>query len=115
MRERLDGFRVSIAAAFASGDRGAISDADEVTMRDAGLTHLLSGAILTLRVRMRPVAACVAAAAGIGYTFLTGAQVPAVRSCVVAVLALDALELGREPLSMRMVADAAGVVFILWL
>jgi len=137
VRERLDGSSGSIAAAFASGDRGAISEADEVAMRDAGLTHLLSisglhvSAViaaayfialkllalwpwLTLRIRLPLVAACVAAGAGIGYTLLTGAQVPTVRSCIGAVLVLIALALGREPLSMRMVAVAAGVVLILW-
>lgn len=133
----LDGPAGSIAAAFASGDRGAIAASDEVAMRDAGLTHLLSisglhvSAViaaayflalkllalwpwLTLRVRLPLLAAAIAAGAGIGYTLLTGAQVPTVRSCVGAVLVLVALALGREPLSMRMVAVAAGAVLLLW-
>lgn len=42
VRGQLDGAPGTIAAAFASGDRGAISAADEDAMRDAGLTHLLS-------------------------------------------------------------------------
>lgn len=137
VRERLDGSAGTIAAAFASGDRGAITEGDEEAMRDAGLTHLLSisglhvsaviaGAYflamrllalwpwLTLRVRLPLVAAAIGALAGIGYTLLTGAQVPTVRSCVGAVLVLLALALGREPLSMRMVAVAAIVVLLLW-
>nr|WP_265558116.1 ComEC/Rec2 family competence protein [Qipengyuania spongiae] len=137
VRERLDGSAGTIAAAFASGDRGAITQRDEEAMRDAGLTHLLSisglhvsaviaGAYflamrllalwpwLTLRVRLPLVAAAVGALAGIGYTLLTGAEVPTVRSCVGAVLVLLALALGREPLSMRMVAVAAMVVLLLW-
>ena len=137
VRERLDGSAGTIAAAFASGDRGAIAESDEEAMRDAGLTHLLSisglhvsaviaGAYflamrllalwpwLTLRVRLPLVAAAIGALAGIGYTLLTGAQVPTVRSCVGAVLVLLALALGREPLSMRMVAVAAIVVLLLW-
>jgi competence protein ComEC len=36
VRERLDGAPGAIAATLASGDRGAISEADEVAMRDAG-------------------------------------------------------------------------------
>ena len=56
----------------------------------------------------------VGALAGIGYTLLTGAEVPTVRSCVGAVLVLIALALGREPLSLRMVAVAAIVVLALW-
>ena len=42
VRSQLDGSPGAIAAAFASGDRGAIDRADEDAMRDAGLTHLLS-------------------------------------------------------------------------
>ncbi len=39
---------------------------------------------------------------------------PTVRSCVGALLVLIALALGREPLSMRMVAVGAVVVLLLW-
>jgi competence protein ComEC len=137
VRHQLGGAPGTIAAAFASGDQGAIPDVDQQAMRDAGLTHLLSvsglhvsavigGAYLlaitvlalwpwlTLRVRLPLVAAGIAALAGIAYTLLTGAQVPTVRSCVGAVLVLGALALGREPLSLRMVAVAAAFVMGLW-
>lgn len=137
VRSRVDGSPGSIAAAFASGDRGAISEADEDAMRDAGLTHLLSisglhvSAViaaayllslkllaswpwLALRVRLPIVAAGIGALAGIGYTLLTGSQVPTVRSCIAAVLVLGALALGREPLSLRMVAVAAIAVLLAW-
>ena len=137
VRSNIDGSPGSIAAALASGDRGAISEADEEAMRDSGLTHLLSisglhvsaliGAAylvslkllalfppLALRVRLPLVAAGIAACAGIGYTLLTGAEVPTVRSCVGALLVLIALAIGREPLSMRMVAIAAFVVLLVW-
>jgi competence protein ComEC len=137
VRGQLGGGAGTIAAAFASGDRGAISESDEVAMRDAGLTHLLaisglhvSAVIaaaylvaikllalwpwLALRWRLPLAAAAIAALAGIGYTLLTGAQVPTVRSCVGAVLVLIALALGRDALSMRMVAVAAMVVLLIW-
>ena len=137
VRSQLGGASGTIAAAFASGDRGAISAADEEAMRDSGLTHLLSisglhvSAViaatymlairllalwqwLALRVRLPVAAAAIAALGGIGYTLLTGAEVPTVRSCVGAVLVLIALALGREPLSLRMVAVAALFVLILW-
>jgi competence protein ComEC len=52
--------------------------------------------------------------AGIGYTLLTGAEVPTVRSCIAALLVLGALTLGRDALSLRMVAVAGGFVLILW-
>ncbi|WP_416238056.1 ComEC/Rec2 family competence protein [Synechococcus sp. BA-124 BA4] len=48
--------------------------------------------------------------AGIAYTLLTGAEVPTVRSCVAAMLVLFALVLGRDALSLRMVAVAAGLL-----
>ena len=134
---QLPGSPGGIAAAFASGDRGGIAEADEDAMRDSGLTHLLSvsglhvGAViagayfvairllalwpwLALRVRLPVVAAGAAALAGIGYTLLTGAEVPTVRSCAGAMLVLLALALGREPLSMRMLAIAALFVMLLW-
>ena len=137
VRDRLSGSPGSIAAAFASGDRGGISEADEEAMRDSGLTHLLSisglhvSAVigagylialkllalwpgLVLRVRLPVVAAGIGALAGIGYTLLTGAEVPTVRSCVGAVLVLIALALGRDALSIRMVAVAAFFVMLFW-
>lgn len=137
VRSRLDGSAGSIAAAFASGDRGAISEQDADAMRDAGLTHLLAisglhvSAVIAaaylialkllafipaiaLRVRIPILAAAVGAFAGIGYTLLTGGQVPTVRACVAAMLVLGALALGRDALSLRMVAVAAMVVLLLW-
>ncbi|MEM6856317.1 MAG: ComEC/Rec2 family competence protein [Pseudomonadota bacterium] len=137
VRSRLDGSPGTIAAAFASGDRGAIAAEDADAMRDAGLTHLLaisglhvSAVIaagyllalkllalvpaLALRVRLPIVAAGIGALAGISYTLLTGAQVPTVRACVAALLVLGALVLGREALSLRMVAVAALIVLLLW-
>lgn len=137
VRERLPGPAGAIAAAFASGDRGSIGRADEDAMRDAGLTHLLSisglhvSAViaaayfvalrllalwpwLALRVRLPVVAAAAGALAGVGYTLLTGSEVPTLRSCLAALLVLGALALGREPLSLRMVAVAAVCVLALW-
>ena len=136
VRAAVPGSPGAIAAAFASGDRGGIAKADEVAMRDSGLTHLLSisglhvSAViaaayfavlrllalwpaLALRVRL-PIVAAAGALVGIAYTLLTGAEVPTVRSCVAALLVLGALVLGREALSLRMVAVAAGFVLLLW-
>ncbi len=137
VRANVSGSEGTIAAAFASGDRGAIAERDEEAMRDSGLTHLLSisglhvsaviaGAYflaikllalwpwLALRVRLPVVAAGIGALAGIGYTLLTGAEVPTVRSCAAALLVLGALALGRQALSLRMVALAAAFVLFLW-
>lgn len=137
VRSRVEGSPGAIAAAFASGDRGGIAESDEAAMRDSGLTHLLSisglhvSAViaaayfavlrllalwpaLALRVRLPVVAAGAGALAGVGYTLLTGAEVPTIRSCVAALLVLGALALGRDALSLRMVAVAAGFVLLLW-
>lgn len=137
VRANLGGSPGAIAAAFASGDRGAIAQADEDAMRDAGLTHLLSisglhvSAViaaayflalrffalipwLALRVRLPLLAAASGASAGIAYTLLTGAEVPTIRSCLGAVLVLAALTLGREPLSLRMIAVVAFLLLVFW-
>ncbi len=137
VRSRVAGSPGAIASAFASGDRGGITETDASAMRDAGLTHLLSisglhvSAViaaayfavlrvlalwpaLALRVRLPVAASAAGALAGIGYTLLTGAEVPTVRSCVAALLVLGALALGRDALSMRMLALAAGFVLLLW-
>ncbi|PLK27745.1 metal-binding protein [Novosphingobium sp. TH158] len=137
VREAVPGSAGGIAAAFASGDRGGIAKADEDAMRDSGLTHLLSisglhvSAViaatwflamrlfglwpwLVLRFRLPLLAAASAALVGIGYTLLTGAEVPTIRSCLGALLVLAALAIGREPLSLRMVAVAAFIVMLFW-
>ncbi len=137
VRANLGGSEGTIASAFASGDRGAIAKTDEDAMRDAGLTHLLSisglhvsaviaGAYLlsirllalwpwlALRVRLPLAAAAIGALTGAAYTLLTGAEVPTVRSCLGAVLVLIALALGREPLSVRLLAIAAILVMLPW-
>jgi competence protein ComEC len=69
---------------------------------------------LVLRVRVPLVATAIGALAGVGYTLLTGAEVPTVRSCLAALLVLGALALGREALTLRMVAAAAGIVLLVW-
>lgn len=137
IRAQLAGSAGNIAAALASGDRGAIAQADEDAMRDAGLTHLLSisglhvsalvGAVywitarllalapwIALRLRVPIAAALAGALAGIGYTLLTGAEVPTVRSCIGALLVLCALAMGRDPLSLRMLAVGGLLVMLFW-
>lgn len=137
VRTRLDASEAGIAAALATGDMGGVVEADAEAMRDSGLAHLLSvsglhvsaviAAVyvlalralalwpwLALRVRLPVIAGACGALAGIGYTLLTGSQVPTVRSCIGALLVLAALALGREPLSLRMLAIAAFLVLLLW-
>lgn len=124
-----------IAAALATGDVGAIGEEDAEAMRRAGLAHLLSvsglhitavvGIVmvltmrllalwpwLALRVRLPLVGAAAGALAAIGYTWLTGAEVPTIRSCVAAMLVLAALALGREAMTLRLVAAGALIVLL---
>ena len=130
---RLPEESAGIAIALATGDQNAVSESDADAMRRSGLTHLLSvsglhiaavvafAMLLTLRVlalserlalrfNLVLVSAAVAAGAGVGYTLLTGAQVPTVRSCVAALLVLAGIALGREAISIRLIAVGALVV-----
>ena len=127
----------AIGAALVTGDQGHISPADAQAMRDSGLAHLLSisglhvtavvgfmfiavsrllslSSWLALRIPIPVVAAATAALAALAYTLLTGAEVPTVRSFIAAVLILIALALGRDALTLRLVAFGALIVLIFW-
>ena len=135
VRTQLPGPSGGIATALVTGDQNAVLEPDAEAMRRSGLTHLLSvsglhiaavvGAAmlltlkllalserLALRVNLILVAAGVGAVAGIAYTLLAGAQVPTVRSCVAALLVLAGIALGRDALSMRLLAVGALVVLV---
>ncbi len=137
VRAQIPGSAGGIAAAFASGDRGGIDPADEDAMRASGLTHLLSvsglhitavvGAAMILTLRLLAlstraalrlplilISAGAGAVAGIGYTLLTGAEVPTIRSCVAAVLILIGLAVGRQAFTLRLVATGALIVLMIW-
>ncbi len=137
INDRLPGSIGGIAAALVTGDEGAITEPDAEAMRRAGLAHLLSvsglhitavvaatmlvvlrllalSPWLALRVRLPLVAALGGAAAAIGYTWLTGGQVPTIRSCVASMGVLVALAIGREAMTLRLVAAGALVVLLLW-
>ena len=137
-RERLGGGgEGGIAAALATGDQYGIPEDDAEAMRRSGLAHLLSvsglhltavvGAVmlltlkllalspaLALRFRLVLIAAGAGALAGVAYTLLTGAEVPTVRACIATLLVLAGIALGREALTLRLVAVGALVVLLLW-
>jgi len=133
--QRLPAKPAGIAIALVTGDQNAVDQDDADAMRRSGLTHLLSvsglhiAAVvaaamllslkllalsprLALRFNLVLVSAAIAAAAGIGYTLLTGAQVPTVRSCVAAVLILAGIALGRDAISIRLIAAGALLVLL---
>lgn len=134
---QLPGSAGGIAAALAAGDEGAITDEDADAMRRSGLAHLLSVSglhitavvaatiwamtrllalwpWLVLRTRVPVIAAAAGACAAIGYTLLTGSQVPTARSCIAALLVLAAMAIGREAITLRLIAAGAFVVMLLW-
>lgn len=123
------------AAAFVTGDVGGIDLQASDDFRRSGLAHLLSisglhvaAAIaaamlitlrllalspwLALRAPLLLIAAGAGALSGIAYTLLSGAEVPTVRSCVASLLVLGGLALGREAMTLRLVATGALVVLL---
>lgn len=136
IRERIgDPAAAGIAAALATGDQGAVPETEAEQMRRSGLAHLLSisglhvtavvGAFMLLTLRLLAlspalalrwnlvlIAAGMGALAGLGYTLFTGAQVPTVRACIAAMLVLAGIALGREAVTLRLVAVGAFVVLL---
>ena len=136
IHDRVRGSPGGIAAALVTGDRGAISPEDDEAMRRSGLAHLLSisglhvtavvGFAMFLAMRLAALssrlalaghvlvlAAASGALAGAGYTWLAGAEVPTLRSLIAALLVLAAFLMGREALTLRLVA-AGALIVLLW-
>jgi competence protein ComEC len=126
----LPGPEGAIAAAFVTGDQGAIPLDTAQAMRDSGLAHLLSisgvhiavvvgGTIflvrrllalfpfVALRWPVRTIAVAAAALVGIAYSLLAGAEVPTVRTILATLIVLIGMVIGREALSLRLLATAA--------
>lgn len=137
IQRSLPGVEGGVAAALATGDQGAIPEEDAEAMRRSGLAHLLSisGLHVTamvagtmflvlrllalspwaaLRWPLLAIAAGAGAVAGVAYTLLAGAEVPTVRSCIAALLVLAGLAMGRDAITLRLVAAGAIVVLLLW-
>lgn len=132
---RLPGEAGAVSAAFVTGRQGAIPPATAQAMRDAGLAHLLSisglhiavvvGSVsllarmllalwpwAALRVPVPTIALGIGAMAGIGYTLLAGAQVPTVRAAIGASIVVIGMMLGRQALSLRLLAAAAVLIMV---
>lgn len=123
----------AMAAAFVTGDQGMIPLATAQAMRDSGLAHLLSisglhiavvvgGTVLlvrrllalspwlALRWPVKRIAVAIAAITGAGYTVLAGAEVPTVRTILATSIVLFGIWIGREALSLRLLAAAAFII-----
>jgi competence protein ComEC len=132
---QLQGNTGGVAAAFVTGDVGGIDLQASDDFRRSGLAHLLSisglhvaAAIaaamwltlrllalspwLALRAPLLLIAAAAGALSGIAYTLLSGAEVPTVRSCVASLLVLGGIALGREAMTLRLVATGALIVLL---
>src|SRR3546814_16527301 len=59
------------------------------------------------------IGAIAAAGAGVGYSLLAGGEVPPVRSCIAALLVLLGLALGREEITLRLVAAGAFMILLI--
>jgi competence protein ComEC len=137
IRDRMSPSSGGIGAALITGDTGGIDPEVAQVMRDSGMAHLLSisglhvtavvGAVFflssrilslfplfALRFAVPLVSAALGALAAIGYTLISGSEVPTVRSCIASLLVLAAMAMGREALSLRLVAFGALFVLIFW-
>ncbi|MBX3428996.1 MAG: ComEC/Rec2 family competence protein [Hyphomonadaceae bacterium] len=127
----------SIAAALISGDRSAVDRDTNEVLFNAGLGHLLSvsgvhmsivgglvfAALLwtfslispiALRFPVKKIAAVGALVAVGAYLIISGINVPALRSFIMAAVAFGAILLDRPAISMRGLALAAAIVVLLF-
>ncbi len=133
IRAAVPGAAGAIAAAFVTGDQGAIPVETAQAMRDSGLAHLLSisglhiavvvgGTIflmrrllalspwVALRWPVKTIAVAIAALVGIAYTLLAGGEVPTVRTILATLIVLLGMVIGREAFSLRLLAAAAFII-----
>jgi competence protein ComEC len=90
-----------------------------VTAVIAGVMFLLMRLLalsprLALHAPLLLIAAGGGALAGIGYTLIAGAEVPTLRSCIAALLVLGGIAIGREAMTLRLVAAGALVLLLVW-
>lgn len=127
----------AIAAALISGDRSAIDRETNEILFNAGLGHLLSvsgihmsivgGLVfalllwglslispLALRFPVKKLAAIGALFAVLAYLIVSGINVPALRSFIMAAVAFGAILLDRPAISMRGLGLAAFIVVLLF-
>jgi competence protein ComEC len=135
LQDGVGGAEGGVAAALVTGDRGGIPEEATQAMRDSGLAHLIAisglhiavvvGGTLwlvrfalvrweafALRHDARLWASVAAAGAGIAYTLIAGAGIPTVRACIAVMIVLVGLALGREAISLRLVAAGATLILI---
>ena len=136
IRAVLSGPSADIAVALVTGERASIAPPVEDSMRQSGLTHVLSisglhmamvagtlfalvrGGLalfppLALAFPVKSMAAGVALLGSAGYLALSGNDEPAQRSFIMAAVVLLGIVLGRAALNLRTVAVAGVLVLAL--
>lgn len=126
----------AVSTALLAGTQTAIGAEDAQAMRDSGLAHLLSVSglhiaivmgvtvyclrlalalvpYLALRLPVKTIGLLGGLAVGGFYMVLTGSEVPMQRSFAMAALVALAIMAGRNPLSLRTLAVAAGAILLL--
>lgn len=129
-RAAVPGPEGAIAAALLAGSQAGIGPVEAQAMRDSGLSHLLSvsglhitiviGTLfvvlrllfalwpwLVLTLPAKAIAMVIGLAGGGFYTLLTGAEVPMLRSFLMAALVVAAVLAGRRAISLRVLALVA--------
>lgn len=126
----------AVTTALMNGEQTGIPEPLMQAMRGSGLAHLLSisglhialvaGIIMTavrvllalvpyvaLRLPVKEMAAFAGMLAAVAYTGVVGAPVPTLRSVLMTGMVLAAVVVGRDPLSMRLVAFAGVAVMLM--
>lgn len=132
----LPGSTGAIASALITGDRGGISEDDELTLRDAGLAHVLAIAglhmalvglglfwavraflalfpAIALTQPIKKWAAVAALCSASFYLVISGAATPATRAYIMLTTMLIAVLFERPAISMRSVGIAATIILFL--
>lgn len=126
----------TLAAALITGIRGGMPEQLAEAMRDAGLAHLLAisglhmgllyGVVffmaraglslspsLALKYPIKKWAAVIAAFAGLGYLFISGASIPTIRAFIMVIIVFLGILTDRKAISLRLVAIAATIILIM--
>lgn len=124
IKGHIDGEAGTLAAALITGIRGGMPEQLAEAMRDAGLAHLLAisglhmgllcGGVffmaraglslspsLTLKYPIKKWAAIIAAFAGLGYLFISGASIPTIRAFIMVIIVFLGILTDRKAISLR--------------
>tara|TARA_R110002124_G_scaffold64985_2_gene177720 strand:- start:529698 stop:531800 length:2103 start_codon:yes stop_codon:yes gene_type:complete len=128
--------RAEIVTALITGRKTQMAETDKDALRDAGLAHMLaisglhiglivSAVFFFIRLCLaavpyaalywptKKIAAVLALIFAVFYVLLSGASLPAVRAIIMMGIAMLAIVMDRNPISLRLVAFAALVILVI--